>query len=125
MGSTIEINDTLQITKEQGFPAELEVKKHLEQPYKLADFQNKVFEFRDKPNIRFYHMPPVRVFLVENLNGKWIYWGLVHILETKHDYTNKTTSGKYKIIYLNSPEEMKEAHKLIDRNPETSYFNPD
>ena len=68
-------------------------------------------------------MPPVRVFLVENLNGKWIYWGLINILEVKHDYINKTTSGKYKIIYLNSPTEMKEVHKLIDQNPETSYFD--
>lgn len=28
MGSYIEINDTLQITKEQGFPKELDWKKH-------------------------------------------------------------------------------------------------
>lgn len=123
MGSIIEINDTLQITKEQGFPGELEIEKHLETPLTVESFKDEVFEFSDKPNIRFYQMPPVRVFLVENLNDKWIYWGLVHILEIKHDYINKTTSGKYKIIYINSPEEMKEAHKLIDQNPDTAYFN--
>jgi len=123
MGSIIEINDTLQITKEQGFPKELEIQKHLKTPVTMGPFEDKVFEFSNKPNIRFYHIPPVRVFLVENLNGKWIYWGLVHILEVKHDYINKTTSGKYRIIYINSTEEMKEAHKLIDQNPETSYFN--
>ena len=38
MGSFIEINDTLRITKEQGFPAELDVKKHLLQPYRIEDF---------------------------------------------------------------------------------------
>lgn len=123
MGSIIEINDTLQITKEQGFPKELEVEKHLEIPYKIEFFKDKIFEFVNKPNIRFYHMPPVRVFLVENVNGKWIYWGLVHILEIKHNYVDKTTSGKYKIIYINSPEEMKEAHKLIDQNSDTAYFD--
>jgi hypothetical protein len=67
-------------------------------------------------------MPPVRNFLVENRNGKWIYWGLIHIIEAHHDYVNKTTSGKFKIIYINTPEEMKKAHDLIDRNKETNYF---
>lgn len=123
MGSIIEINDTLQITKLQGFPEELEIEKHLERPLTAESFKDKVFEFNNKSNIRFYHVPPVRVFLVENLNGKWIYWGLVHILEIKHDYISKTTSGKYKIIYLNSPEEMKAVHKLIDQRPDTCYFN--
>lgn len=122
MGSYFEANDTLQITKEQGFPIELDVEKHLATPYELSDFENRVFEFQNKPNIRLYHMPPVRVFLVENKDGKWIYWGLCHILETTHNYVEKTTSGKYKIIYLNSPEEMKIAHDIIDRNPETNYF---
>lgn len=123
MGSIIEINDTLQISKEQGFPAELDVKKHLEEPFLAEEFADKIFEFKDKPNIRFYHMPPVRVFLVENIEGKWIYWGLAHIQEVYLDYINKTTGGKYKIIYLNTPEEMKQAHHLIDQNPETSYFD--
>lgn len=122
MGSIIEINDTLQITKEQGFPAELDIKKHLEKPYKHEDFKDKTFKFKDKPKIRVYQAPPVRVFLVENIDGKWIYWGLVHILEITHDYINKTTSGKYKIIYVNTPEEMKQAYHLIDQNPETKYF---
>ena len=39
--------------------------------------------------------------LFENRDGKWIYWGLVHIIETTCDYVNKTTSGKFKIIYIN------------------------
>jgi hypothetical protein len=60
--------------------------------------------------------------LVENINGKWIYWGLVHVLETTHDYDKKETSGKFKIIYIYSPEEMRKAHDLIDRNSSTAYF---
>lgn len=122
MGSYIEINDTLQITKDQGFPAELDVEKHLENPYSTEDLEAKTYEFRDKPGIRFYHQPPVRVFLAENIDGKWIYWGLIQIVSIQHDYIAKTTSGKYKIIHLYSPEEMKQAHDLIDRNPETNYF---
>ena len=122
MGSSIIQNDTLQITKEQGFPKELDLETHLNTPYKTQDFQEKIFEFTNKSEIRNYQQPPVRNFLVENRNGKWIYWGQIHILEIKHDYINKTTSGKFKIIYINTPEEMKKAFELIDRNPETNFF---
>lgn len=123
MGSLIEINDTLQLTKEQGFPVDFELEHHLNIPYKTEDVLEKIFEFKNKPGIRIYKVPPVRNFLVENKNGKWVYWGLIHILEITHDYINKTTSGKFKIIYLYSPDEMKVAHKLIDRNEETKYFD--
>lgn len=122
MGSFIEINDTLQITKEQGFPKELDIEKHLQEPFTAETFKDKIFSFTDKPAIRIYKIPPVRNFLVENKDGKWIYWGLVHIIETTCDYTNKTTSGKFKIIYINTPEEMRNAHNIIDRRPETQYF---
>ena len=117
------LNDTLQINKEQGFPSELNLKKHLETSYVASDFEGKVFEFRNKPKIRLYHTPPVRNFLVENIDGKWVYWGLAHILEVTHDYVNQTTSGKFKIIHINTPEEMRKAHDLIDRNEETRYFS--
>lgn len=122
MGSNIKINDTLQLTKEQGFPSELNLENHLKNPYKSEDFTDKTFEFRDKLEIRTYQAPPVRNFLVENKGGKWIYWGLVHILEITHDYVKKTTGGKFKIIYIYSPDEMKQAHELIDRNGDTRFF---
>jgi hypothetical protein len=125
MGSFLEINDTLRITKEQGFPSALDVKKHLEKPYKYEDFKDSVFEFKDKPKIRIYKIPPVRNFLVEELDGKWLYWGRCHILEIHHDYINEMTSGKYKIIALNSPEEMKKSFDLIDSRPGLNYFNQD
>lgn len=121
MGSLVELNDTLQITKEQGFPEELNYEKHKMKPYKVEDFEGRIFEFENKPNIRNYQVPPVRNFLVENVNGKWLYWGLIHMLEVTHDYINKTTSGKYKIIYINTPEEMIQAHNVIDRVNETRY----
>lgn len=122
MGSFIELNDTLQITKEQGFPKELQIEKHLENPYEIEQFKNRVFAFQNKPNIRVYEAPPIRVFLVENIDGKWIYWGLAHIQEITHDYIGKTTGGKFKIIYINSPEEMKQAYKLVDQRPDFDYF---
>lgn len=122
MGSFIEVNDTLQITPQQGFPQELSLEKHLEKPFTADIFADRIFEFNNKSGIRLYKMPPVRNFLVENRNGKWIYWGLIHITETTFDGVNKTTSGKFKIIYIYSPEEMKKAHSIIDRNPETQFF---
>lgn len=122
MGSFIEINDTLQITKEQGFPVELDLDIHLKKPYKAEEFKDKIFKFKDKPKVRVYKLPPVRNFLVENIDGKWVYWGLIHVVEIHHNNVRQTTSGKFKIIYINTPEEMKQAHKLIDRNSKTQYF---
>jgi hypothetical protein len=122
MGSIIELNDTLQITKKQGFPLSLDLEKHLKNPFKTENFKDKVFEFHDKKGIRIYKIPPVRNFLVENKDGKWIYWGLCHILEITCDYSKNTTSGRFKIIYLNTPDEMKKAHDLIDRDAKTRYF---
>jgi hypothetical protein len=122
MGSFVELNDTLQITKDQGFPQELDLEQHLQTPFTAEDFKDKIFEFHNKQDVRIYKLPPVRNFFVENRDGKWIYWGLVHILETTCDYVKKTTSGKYKIIYINTPAEMKKAHDLIDRRPEMQYF---
>ena len=123
MGTQITLNDTLQITREQGFPVDFDLERHLNNPFKAEDFKDKIFEFKHKENIRVYQAPPVRNFLVENKNGKWIYWGLVHILEIKIDCLNKNTNGKFKIIYIYTPEEMKKAHELIDRNLNTNYFN--
>lgn len=122
MGSHIETNDTLQITSEQGFPEELNFEQHQKNPFTAEDFKGKVFKFRNKEKIRIYHAPPVRVFLVHNINGKWLYWGLIHILEVVHDQVNNMTSGKFKIIYIYTPDEMRQAHKLVDRNDKTDFF---
>ncbi|MDA2922337.1 hypothetical protein MYX07_03665 [Patescibacteria group bacterium AH-259-L07] len=123
MGSFIEINDTLQISKEQGFPEEFDYDKHKVKPLTANDFKDKIFEFKDKPKVRIYKLPPVRNFLVQNIDGKWLYWGLIHVLEVHHDNIKQTTSGKFKIIYIYTPEEMKHAHRLIDRNKETDFLN--
>ena len=122
MSSNIKTNDTLQITKEQGFPSELNFDKHKKKAFTVEDFVGRVFEFKDKPGIRIYHIPPVRNFLVENINGKWLYWGHIHITEVYHDYIKQVTSGKFKIIYIFSTEEMQKAFDLIDRNEDTNFF---
>jgi hypothetical protein len=123
MGSTIIINDTLQISKDQGFPLELDIVQHLSQSYVLENVIEKVYSFKDKSTVRLYQQPPVRNFLVENINGKWVYWGLAHVLTVMHDYENKVTSGTFRIIYLNTPQEMRDAHHLIDQNQDTNYFS--
>ncbi len=121
MGSLIELNDTLQLTKEQGFPAELDFEKHLQKPFTANDFAGRIFEFHDKQSIRIYQAPPVRNFLVENRDGKWIYWGLAHVLEVTHDYMSKTTSGKFKIISLYTPDEMRKVFDLTDERADKRF----
>jgi hypothetical protein len=125
MGSFFELNDTLQLTKEQGFPVDLDLEKHLITPYKAEEFEGKVFSFKDKPAIRIFQAPPVRTFFVENRNDMWIYWGHVHILSTICDYEAKTTSGTFKIIHINDPEEMEQAFNALDRRPDFNHFKKD
>lgn len=122
MGSYIEINDTLQITTEQGFPKILDIKKHLNKPYKTVDFKGKVFQFSGKDNIRIFHSPPVRVFFAQNIKGTWLYWGLVEILELKLDMVKKTTSGKYRIVKIFTPQEMRNAEEILHNQNDKTYF---
>jgi hypothetical protein len=122
MGSFIEINDTLRISREQGFPAELDINKHLKKPYTLNEVAGRVYSFQAKPDIRLYKVPPVRNFLVQELDGKWLYWGLCLIESVQLDYLKKETSGTFRIIRINAPDEMKQAFELIDTRQELNYF---
>lgn len=121
--STFEINDTLQLTKEQGFPVELDIEKHKVNPYQLDNIKDKVFHFSSKQGLRIFVVTPVRVFLVENIEGKWVYWGLINILNIQIDYINRVTSGSFKIIKINTVEEMQQTFNLVDGNFYTNYFN--
>lgn len=126
MGSLIEINDTLRITKEQGFPRELDLEKHLAHPRSLDDVKDKIFRFTGKQKIRVYKIPPVRNFLVEDYKGKWVYWGLCYIVSIEHNYETQETSGTFKIIRLNTPDEMKEMFRLTHfTDQEQNYFDND
>ncbi len=110
MGTFIEFNDTLQLTTEQGFPKELILEQHRNKQFTAEQFKNKIFSFQ-KPNMRVYHPAPTRVFLAHNIDGKWLHWGKVHILEQTIHAETKATSGKFKIIQLYSPEFMKQKNK--------------
>jgi hypothetical protein len=114
MGSQVEINDTLQITLEQGFPGEVfDREKHQKNPVTLGDVQGRIFEFHDKPGARIYQSDPVRVYFVQNINDKWLFWGRIFI-QSQHiekkisvgvPWTGEwITSGTYKIIDVYDPE---------------------
>jgi len=107
MGSNVELNDTLQITTEQGFPIDiLDLAKHRKNPITLDKLAGQVFEFHDKPGARVYHTPPTRCFFAHNIDGKWLYWGKVFIVEQTIHGENRetqTTSGKYKFIEIYDP----------------------
>ena len=121
MGSFVELNDTLQITTEQGFPKELVLEKHLKKPFTEKQFEGRIFEFYNKPSMRVYHPSPTRCFLVHNIDGKWLYWGHILMIEQTIHAESKTTSGKYKIIKIYDPAYQ----KLITINESSegkSYF---
>lgn len=115
MGSLIELNDTLRITKEQGFPVDIfDLKRHQQDPIKFNQVENKFFEFFDKPKARIYHLAPTRVFFVQDINGKWLYWGKIMIIEQtiKGELAHEQkTSGKYRIIEIYDPVYQKEITK--------------
>lgn len=107
----IKLNDTLNITIEQWFPKELDREHHLQDPYVLSDFVHQEYSF-DKPLPRIYCLPPTRVFLVQNIDGKWIKWWHCLVTEqTIYDNGNKT-KWKFKIIKIYDPEYMKLATKF-------------
>lgn len=124
MGSFIEFNDTLQITSAQGFPSKLlDVRKHQHNPKAAKKLVGKTFAFRNKNGARIYHTPPTRVFLVQNVAGKWIHWGtclmLSQTIETKKK--GAFTSGKFKITRIYDPVYQREVTK-IDSPKGKSWF---
>jgi len=124
MGGYIEINDTLQITTEQGFPEDiLNLKNQQNNIIKFENIKDKIFEFKNKKNARVFHPAPNRVFLVHNINGKWIYWGKIIMIEQTIKLINNEyfTSGKYKIIKIYDKEYQKEITKN-ETNIGENYF---
>lgn len=103
MGSFIEFNDTLQITREQGFPSGLKRAEHEATPVTAGQFTGQLFAF-EKPDMRLYHPAPVRVLLVENVDGKWLFWGEAEIVEQTIHAESKTTSGRFRIVKIYPPD---------------------
>ena len=101
MGSHIEINDTLKISKERGFPAQLRLEDHIRDSLQSDRFVGQEFSFWNKDE-RLYHRSPTRVFLVEEIEGKWLYWG--HVLILEQTIKQGRTQGKYQIVKLYNPD---------------------
>jgi hypothetical protein len=131
MGSTLEINDTLQITAEQGFPAQLlELQRHRQSPIPFREVEGKIFEFSNKPGVRIFQTDPVRVYLVQNLNGRWLFWG--HAFIQEQSIRKKApaggpwagewvTGGKFIISALYDPAYQEEFTRR-ESPPNLSYF---
>lgn len=130
MGSPIEINDTLQLTEEQGFPAQiLNLDKHLEKAISAESLKNKEFQFC-KEDARIYHLEPVRVFLVQNIGGKWLFWG--HALIQRQEIRKRNsgrdwktgdweTCGRFVIDQIYDPEYQRIV-TINESPPGKSYF---
>ena len=118
MGSSIEINDTLKISKERGFPANLNLEEHKKNPEQSKKYIGEEFSFWNNDE-RLYHRPPTRVFLVEEKEGLWIYWS--HALIEEQTIKAGRTEGRYNIIKIYYPEYQEQMTK--QEAPEgKSYF---
>ena len=133
MGSSIEINDTLQITTDQGFPADiLNLEKHLENPIKLEDIKDNKFLFSKKENARIFQLDPVRIYLVQNINSKWLFWGKALIqtqtiakkVNADGSWTsgNWETNGVFQILEIYEPNYQREFTKR-ESPAGKSYFD--
>ncbi|WP_109439122.1 MULTISPECIES: hypothetical protein [Aquimarina] len=132
MGSLVEINDTLQLTIEQGFPVHIfDLEKHKKTPVTLKDVEGMVFEFKDKPSARIFQLDPVRVYYVHNINGKWLFWGRV-LIQSQHiqkslnddgtwDGESWKTSGTYTILNVYDPE-YQHTFTLNEAPDDRNYF---
>ena len=125
MGCSYELNDTLLLTADQGFPDIIfNYERHVKKPVTLKDVEGMIFSFNNKPAARAFQLDPVRVFFFENTKeGKWLAWGKVLIqsltIQHKKDITinpqnaiqfqpeDWLTSGTYKILEVYEPEYQK------------------
>jgi hypothetical protein len=129
MGSLLEINDTLEINVEQGFPGDIfDLSKHVVAPVTLRDLGDSIFSFHDKPNRHIYQLDPVRVFLLQNIKDKWLFWGKAYIQSLtisksfcKDGSWTWTTSGTYKVIEIYEPDYQR-LFTIRESLPGLSYF---
>lgn len=137
MGSIIEFNDTLQITNKQGFPDHIfNLERHRKKPITLDEVTDMVFEFSGKSRPRFFHLEPVRVYWYHNIDGKWLAWGQIVVLEQTisknqnhmhqgpvnvSDPEDWVTSGKYRVLKIYEPD-YQELFTRTDLPPSLSYF---
>ena len=138
MGSMLEINDTLQITTEEGFPARIfDLERHRKNPITLDQVKDMVFEFKGKTGPRFFLLDPVRVYWYHNIKNRWLAWGQIVMQEqtiTRNpkaaphqgainisDADQWVTHGKYKVLKIYDPQYQRE-FTTKDLPPSLSYF---
>ena len=139
MGSILEFNDTLQLTTDQGFPADLfDLERHRRDPITLEQVKDLVFHFSNKEGPRFFHLDPVRVYWFHNIGGRWLAWGQI-VIQTQTISSNPkasphqgalnvsdpdqwVTSGEYKILKIYDPL-YQEQFTRNDLPPELSFFS--
>ena len=97
MGHLIELNDTLKLKRGAGFPADLRV--------------GGVYDFSIAGR-RLYNLKPTRVFLVEEIEGKWNLVGHAIILRQTIDAVTDRTSGQFEITKLYPPEYVQLANQF-------------
>lgn len=105
MGSHIEINDTLKLKRGEGFPARVEL--------------SGVYTFT-LPGRRLFHLRPVRVFLVEEIDGFWNMVGHAMILEQTIDAVREETRGVFQVTSL-YPEDYVKWVNRYDAPPGKGY----
>lgn len=132
MGSFIELNAILQITSEQGFPVDvLDLKKHQQNPITAEDLKETLFSFHSKPNPRVYLFDPMSVLLVQNIDGKWLFWGKAQIqsqainkkldLEGNWKEGEWETYGTYTISDIYEPDYQR-IYTIREAIPGKSFF---
>ena len=89
MGHLIELNDTLKLKRGAGFPTDLRV--------------GGVYDFSIAGR-RLYNLKPTRVFLVEEIDGKWNVVGHAMILRQTIDAVTERTTGQFEVAKLYPPE---------------------
>ena len=96
MGHVVELNDTLKLKRGAGFPENLRV--------------GGVYEFSIAGR-RLYNLKPTRVFLVEDIDGKWNMVGHAMILRQTIDAVAERTTGQFEVSQLYPPEYV----RLVNR----------
>ena len=106
MGSSIEINDTLKLKRGGGFPPDIR--------------EGGVYSFT-LPGRRLFHLKPVRVFLVEEIDGKWNFVGQAMIHEQTIDAERDETRGRSSVTSL-YPEDYAALMNLHEAPDEKGYL---
>lgn len=122
MGNFVEFNDTLQITTEQGFPADvLNLAEGDDAEAAFQRVKGVLFSFSGKVRARVYHLDPIWIRLVHNIDGKWLFWGHAVIqsqeirkqIGSDGEWTGRwVTSGTYRIARVFSKLEREIVTKL-------------